>query len=88
MNVLALVLAMTASMLDWSELKRGEFAFPKQDAFIEDCANPDHQYVFSFCGLQAGKTVSQCDGAFAALYLAKNPVTLPPGMIGQTCMEV
>lgn len=86
MNVALLILM--SAILDWSGLQRGPEKFDKQEAFIEDCANPDKQYVFSFCGLQSGKTVGECDGAIAALYLAEKPLTLPPAMIGKTPMEV
>lgn len=88
MNALGVLVLMAASMLSWEGIERGPVKFPKQDAFIEDCANPDLQYVFTFCGLQSGKTHGQSVGAFAAMYLAHNPITLPEPMLGKRPMEV
>lgn len=84
----ALLLLLMTALLDWSGLQRGPAKFEKQELFIEDCADPEIQYVFSFCGLQSGKTVGECDGGIAALYLAEKPLSLPPAMIGRTPMEV
>ncbi len=86
MNALAYALLMVAAALDPTSYLTDHFA--KQKEFIRDCADPSIQYVSSFCGLQAGKTLGECDGARAALYLSEKPLELPAGMKGTTCAEV
>lgn len=83
MNVLFLVLM---ALLDWSYFKTEPF--DKQKAFLQDCSDTSIQYVSTFCGLQAGKTLAECDGARAALYLSENPLVLPKGMSGSIPAEV
>ena len=73
------------STFDW-----GQFATPPHDlqkGYIEDCINPQYQYVASFCGLQSGKTYGECDGGYAALY-GQNPIMLPEKIRGRIPMEV
>jgi hypothetical protein len=71
-------------MLNWKDFVTEPFE--KQRPYIEDCINPEIQYVASFCGLQSGKTISEADGLYAALYGPK-PIMLPAGPRGKTPME-
>jgi hypothetical protein len=71
--------------IDWSSFATEPHDLQK--GFIEDCANPDIQYVFSFCGLQSGKSFAEADGALAALY-GDRPLMLPEESLGRTPMEV
>lgn len=71
--------------IDWSDFPTEPF--DAQKAYIQDCADPSLQYVVSFCGLQAGKTISEADGGKTALY-GPNPIMLPVGPRGRTPMEV
>ena len=74
-----------ASILDWSSFVTEPF--DKQKAFIQDCVNPDLQFVTACCGLQSGKSLVEADAALAALY-GPNPIMLPEGPRGRTPMEV
>jgi len=85
-NAFACALLMVSAALDPASYLSDHF--PKQRDYIRDCADPRLQYVSAFCGLQAGKTLGECDGARAALYLSDHPLELPAGMVGNTCAEV
>jgi hypothetical protein len=85
-NVFACLLLMVAAVLDPRSYLSNHFE--KQQGFIRDCGDASIQYVSAFCGLQAGKTLGECDGARAALYLSDKPLELPAGMVGTQCAEV
>jgi len=79
-----LILALL-TMIDWKNFVTEPHDLQKP--FIEDCANPNIQYVAAFCGLQSGKSFAEADGALAALY-GDNPIMLPEEIRGRTPMEV
>lgn len=72
-------------LIDWSGFVTEPHELQKP--FIEDCANPDVQYVGAFCGLQSGKSFAEADGALVALY-GDQPLMLPEETRGRTPMEV
>lgn len=61
--------------------------FDKQRAYLESVANPGHQFVCAFGGLQSGKSLVGADGTYL-LGWGDNPVTLPEQVRGKTPMEI
>ena len=82
------MIALLALMLNWERLFDPEgMPSPLQKAYIEDCVNPQYQYVAASCGLQSGKTYAECDGGRLALY-GPHPIMLPERIRGKIPMEV
>jgi hypothetical protein len=72
-------------MLDWTAFQTEPHS--KQKDYIHDCIDRNIQYVAAFCGIQAGKSFVEADGAYASAY-GPDPIMLDEDVRGKAPMEM